>query len=111
MRNEFDILFEVRRHRNRTILLPGSLLPTTVSLTTSPNARPNLVVCFRRKKSTQDALKPLRAALEGVLTDANKPYVLMLLLLLAPLLLFAAHRVEQREKRAAEAVDQGKKKD
>jgi hypothetical protein len=56
-------------------------------------------------------MKPLRAALEGVLTDANKPYVLMLLLLLAPLLLFAAHRVEQREKRAAEAVDQGKKKD
>lgn len=111
MRNEFDILFEVRRHRNRTFLLPGSLLPTTVSLTTSPNAHPNLVVCFRRKKSTQDALKPLRAALEGVLTDANKPYVLMLLLLLAPLLLFAAHRVEQREKRAAEAVDQGKKKD
>jgi hypothetical protein len=56
-------------------------------------------------------MKPLRAALEGVLTDANKPYVLMLLLLLAPLLLFAAHRVEQREKRAAEAVDRGKKKD
>jgi hypothetical protein len=26
-------------------------------------------------------------------------------------LLFAAHRVEQREKRAAEAVDRGKKKD
>ena len=56
-------------------------------------------------------MKPLRAALEGVLTDANKPYVLMVLLLLAPLLLFAANRVEQREKRAAEAVDQGKKKD
>jgi hypothetical protein len=38
MRNEFDILFEVRGYRNRTFLLPGSLLPTTVSLTTSANA-------------------------------------------------------------------------
>lgn len=56
-------------------------------------------------------MKPLRAALEGTLTDANKPYVLMLLLLIAPLLLFAAHGVEEGEKRAAEAIDGGKKKD
>ena len=56
-------------------------------------------------------MKPLRAALEGMLTDANKPYMLMLLLLIAPLLIFAAHRVEEGEKRAAEAIDGGKKKD
>jgi len=64
-------------------------------------------------KSTKDAMKPLRVALEGVLTDANKPYVLMLVVLIAPLLLFAAHRMEEREKRAAKAVEAAaeKKKD
>jgi hypothetical protein len=108
MWNEFDIMFEVRRNRKyRTFHLPGSLNPTTVSLTTSPATQPR---CSLSQQSTKDAMKPLRAALEGMTTDANKPYVLMLLLLIAPLLIFAAHRVEEREKRAAEAIAGGKKK-
>ena len=63
-------------------------------------------------QSTKDAMEPLRLALESVLTDTNKPYVLMFVVCLAPLLLFAAHRVELREKQAAariEGAGEGKK--
>lgn len=82
-----------------------------MSLTTSPNAVPQPRCLLSTQKSTKEAINPLRAALEGTLVDANKPYVLMIILLIAPLLLFAAHRVEEREKRAAEAIVGGKKKD
>ena len=96
MWNEFDIMFEVRRNRKyRTFPSPGTLNPTTVSLTTSPATQPR---CSLSQQSTKDAMKPLRAALEGMTTDANKPYVLMLLLLIAPLLIFAAHRVRERRR-------------
>ena len=62
-----------------------------------PTHRPSV----RFRQSTKDALEPLRVALESVLTDKNKPYVLLFIVLLAPVLLFTAHRVEQREKQAA----------
>ena len=96
-RNEFDVMYEVRRLR--AVLL--SLRIFLTSHVSSPCSSHPPIASVRFRQSTKDALEPLRVALESVLTDKNKPYVLLFIVLPAPVLLFTAHRVEQREKQAA----------
>ena len=58
-----------------------------------------------RAQATKDVLAPLRRAIEGVLTEDNKVYVLMCIVLAAPALIVYAHRLEAKQAAARARAD------
>ena len=58
-----------------------------------------------RAQATKDVLAPLRRAVEGILTEDNRVYVLMCIVLAAPALILYAHRLEGKQAVARARAD------